>query len=221
VIYSHHIGGDGLQELTALTGITVAIAIGAASPGPSFVMVARTSVSLSRADGLAAALGMGVGGLFFACLSLLGLQSVLLAVPSLYVALKVAGGLYLAWLGIQIWRGANNPLPERSVEIGALTRSTRRSMLLALTTQLSNPKAAIVYASVFAAFLPPVSSLAFNVSVAALVFVIETGWYAVVAMALSSARPRAIYLRCKAWIDRAAGGVMIALGLRLVTSARS
>lgn len=52
-----------MQELTALFGIAMALAIGAASPGPSFVMVARMAVSSSRADGLFASLGMGAAGL--------------------------------------------------------------------------------------------------------------------------------------------------------------
>lgn len=48
-----------MQELTALAGIATALAIGAVSPGPSFVMVARTAASSTRTDGLCAALGMG------------------------------------------------------------------------------------------------------------------------------------------------------------------
>lgn len=74
-----------MHELTALLGIAAAISIGAASPGPSFIMVARTAVSASRIDALFAALGMGVGGLAFACLSLVGLNGLLIAVPSLYL----------------------------------------------------------------------------------------------------------------------------------------
>ena len=92
--------------------------------------------------------------------------------------------------------------------------------MLALTTQMSNPRAAIIYASVFAAFLPANPSIDFNVSVAAIVFLIETGWYALVATALSAHRPRILYVRYKGAIDRVAGGVMIALGLKLVTTAR-
>ena len=99
-----------MQELAAILGISAALSIGAASPGPSFLVVARLAVSSSRGDGLYAALGMGVGGLIFACLALLGLHGLLLAVPSLYVVLKVLGGLYLVYLGIRIWRGAGRPL---------------------------------------------------------------------------------------------------------------
>jgi threonine/homoserine/homoserine lactone efflux protein len=210
-----------MQTSAALLGIAVAITVGAASPGPSFIMVARMAVSASRVDALFAALGMGVGGLAFACLSLVGLQGLLLAVPSLYIVLKVAGGLYLAYLGLRIWRSATEPLAANASGSAMYARSRRRSFTLALTTQISNPKAAIVYASVFAAFLPPNPSVAFSVIVAAIVFAIETSWYALVALALSAERPRLAYLRFKGWIDRAAGGVMVGLGIRLVASARS
>jgi threonine/homoserine/homoserine lactone efflux protein len=208
-----------VQELSALLGIFAAITVGAISPGPSFVMVARTAVSSSRIDGLGAALGMGAGGLVFASAALLGLQGVLLAVPSLYVFLKVAGGLYLAYLGARIWLASKRPLAVGQMANGTGTTAWK-SLLVALTTQLSNPKAAIVYASVFAAFLPPAPSLAFNVAVLVLVFMIETGWYTLVALALSSERPRRAYLRYKTWIDRVAGGVMVGLGLKLLASAQ-
>ena len=209
-----------MTELAALMGITVAIAIGAASPGPSFVMVARMAVAASRTNALFAALGMGCGGLIFAALSLVGLHGLLVAVPTLYLVLKIAGGLYLAYLGIRIWRGATAPLADMSTNTSSARESRLRSFLLGMTTQLSNPKTAIVYASVFAAFLPRESSIMFGVSIVAIVFAIEAGWYALVALALSAQRPRRTYLHFKKWIDRAAGGVMVALGLRLATSAR-
>ena len=63
-----------MQQVTALLGIGAAIAVGAASPGPSFVMVARTAIASSRPDGIYAALGMGIGGLVFATAALLGLH---------------------------------------------------------------------------------------------------------------------------------------------------
>lgn len=209
-----------MHDFTPLIGIALALAIGAASPGPSFVMVARTAVCSSRADGLMAALGMGVGGLIFASAAQLGLQGLLLAVPSLYLALKLIGGLYLAYLGVRIWRGANTPLATGELQANARSLTLARSFALGLTTQISNPKTAIVYASVFAAFLPATSSLTFAMGVAALVFMIEAGWYASVALLLSLEAPRRTYLRYKAWIDRAAGGVMVALGLKLATSAQ-
>ena len=45
---------------------------------------------------------------------------------------------------------------------------------------------------------------------------LQTAWYAVVAFAFSSARPRAVYLRSKTWIDRTAAAVIGLLGARLI-----
>lgn len=206
-----------MQDQSALLGIVAALTVGVVSPGPSFVMVARTAVAASRVDGLAAALGMGVGGSVFATAALLGLHGLLLAVPALYVALKVAGGLYLIYLGARIFHGARQPLAVDTSATGG-TASRTRAFALGFATQISNPKTAIVYASVFAAFLPAATTLAFNATLVALVFVIESSWYALVAVALSSDAPRNAYLRYKAWVDRLAGGVMIALGLKLISS---
>ncbi|OEZ27871.1 LysE family translocator [Variovorax boronicumulans] len=204
----------------SLLGIAGAMAVGAMSPGPSFVMVARTAVA-SRSDGLAAALGMGAGGLAFSIAALAGLQAAFLAVPGLYLAIKAFGGAYLIYLGFRIWRGARQPLaitPDTDASPRSQGRSGR-TFLLGLATQVSNPKTAVVYASIFAAFLPREVPLVLALAVPAVIFCIETGWYAIVALALSSAAPRAAYLRYKTWIDRAAGGVMGLLGLRLVWSA--
>lgn len=209
-----------MNDLLALLGIAGALAVGVVSPGPSFVMIARTAVAASRAEALAAAVGMGVGGFLFAVAALVGLQGVLLAVPSLYVVLKVAGGLYLAYLGVRIWRGAAQPLAVDAAGAGRAAGGRLRAFALGLATQVSNPKTAIVYASVFAAFLPPAVTLQFGAAVLALVLLIETGWYALVALGLSAEGPRRAYLRCKRWADRIAGGVMVGLGLKLVTSAR-
>jgi len=209
-----------MDNLPALFGMLAALGVGVVSPGPSFVMVARTAVAHSRIDGICAALGMGLGGLAFAVAALLGLQGLMLAVPSFYVGLKVLGGLYLAYLGLCIWRSAKQPLGfgDQALSVGKSTAG--RSVARGLMTQLSNPKAAVVYASVFAAFLPAAPTPGFDLAVVALVFVVESSWYALVAIALSSQRPRGAYLSCKAWIDRGAGGIMVALGLKLLASAQ-
>lgn len=206
---------------TAITVLSIgsAIAIGAMSPGPSFVMVARTAVASTRANGLAAALGMGTGGIVFAAAALLGLQALLGSVPWLYLALKVGGGGYLAYLGYRIWRGAR--LPLILAEDGAQDphRTLRRSFMLGFATQLSNPKTAIVYGSIFASLLPRDVPVSLVVLLPIVVFSIEAGWYSIVALLLSSASPRDAYLRYKSWIDRVTGGVMALLGMRLVVTA--
>lgn len=206
-----------MHELTVLLTIIATLTIGVVSPGPSFLMVARVAVASSRSHGLATALGMGVGGAVFGAAALLGLHGIFNAVPALYVGLKVLGGLYLCYLGYLIFRSARQPMAitPHAAPVG----SAASSFWLGFTTQISNPKTAIVYASVFAALLPPHFSLAFAAALLLVVFVVESGWYALVALVLSSSVPQRAYLSFKTWIDRTAGLVMFGLGLKLVSSA--
>jgi threonine/homoserine/homoserine lactone efflux protein len=212
---------DGVSRVTLTTSILAlmgALTLGAMSPGPSFVLVARMAVAASRRDALAAAVGMGCGGVLFAAAAILGLQAILAAVPWVYVAIKVLGGAYLIYLGWQIWRAARNPLMMDPNVDARTSDQLGRSFLLALTTQVSNPKTAVVYGSIFAALLPSAISFQLGILLCVIVFTIETAWYAIVAIALSSSRPRAAYLGSKPVIDRVAGSVMALLGTKLVTS---
>jgi threonine/homoserine/homoserine lactone efflux protein len=204
-----------MTAFSILLGIAVAIAVGAMSPGPSFVLVSRISVANTRLHGLAAAIGMGLGGALFAVLALAGLIALLERVEWLYLVLKVAGGLYLVYLGVMIWRGAAAPISVGSAE-GRTMHSLPRCLALGFVTQISNPKTAVVYASIFAALMPQNPPLMVVLALPPVIFLIEAGWYAIVAIAFSVPRSQRAYLNAKLWVDRLAGAVIGALGLRLI-----
>lgn len=210
-----------MNDITLLVGIGAAILIGASSPGPSFLVASRIAISRSRRDGLMSALGMGLGGLAFAIASMLGLSGLLLSVPSAYWALKVLGGGYLIYLGVSAWVNSRKSLidnhPENSVE----RSSPLNSFIISLTTQMSNPKALVVYTGVFATFLPTTPSISFALGVCAVVFIIETSWYTFVVLVLSTDRPRNLYLQYKLILDRISGSILGALGVKLIASAEN
>jgi RhtB (resistance to homoserine/threonine) family protein len=201
----------------AILAISGAIAIGAASPGPSFVMVVRTAMAKSRRDGFAAAIGMGAGGVIFCVMALLGLHAIFARAEWLYLGFKLAGGLYLIYLAVRMWRGAGEKIDTLPAAVAE--GRTFRSFLLGFMTQLSNPKTLIFYGSVFAALQPQQMPEWGTLALPPVIMAIETGWYTLVALAFSLPRPRAAYLRFKRWIDRIAGAVMAALGIRLMISA--
>jgi threonine/homoserine/homoserine lactone efflux protein len=205
-----------MSSLSVFLSIVATLSIGAMSPGPSFVLVSRIAVSRSRVDGLAAAVGMGLGGVVFSILALAGLTALLSQFGWLYLALKIAGGVYLAYIAYKIWRGASEPLEIAEATVGH--RAVGRSFMAAFLTQISNPKTIVVYASIFAALLPKTIPLELFVAIPIGVFAVEAGWYTIVALAFSARHPRRIYLAAKKWIDRAAGTVMAGLGLELVIS---
>jgi threonine/homoserine/homoserine lactone efflux protein len=208
--------------LTSVGLILLALLAGVLSPGPSFVMAARTAVAKSRDDGLALAFGLAFGATLIAALCLAGLSAVLHAVPALYMLLKLLGGLYLAWLAWQIWKSAPQPLDMSGLDqqAGEQVKANRMaSFRLGLITQISNPKAAVVYSSVFAALLPAQFPLVGSLLVTAGVFAMEFGWMSTVVLILSSSAPRAAYMRGKTAIDRIAAGVMGLLAARLISTA--
>lgn len=202
----------------AVFAILVALWLGAMIPGPSFVLVARNAIGQSRRDGLATALGMGAGGLFFGAIALAGLYTLLQAVEWLFIGLKIAGGVYLIYVASKIWRGADSPISVSDAQ-PKLGGSGRKAFLMGLTTQMSNPKTAIWYGSIFAALLPQHPPIWCYVVLPPLVFAVECGWYTIVALCFSSERPRGLYLRAKKWVDRIAAGAISVLGLRLILNA--
>lgn len=208
-----------LNAALALAAIAGAILMGAISPGPSFVLVARTAIAVSRRDGLAAALGMGVGGVIFAALALAGLAALLTQFAWLHLLLKLTGGAYLLYLAVMLWRGARQPVAFSDATALISRQSLGRSFWIALATQISNPKAIVIYTGIFAALMPKAPPNWFYAVVPLIIFVIETGWYVAVSLLFSARRPRAAYLRLKLWVDRAAAAVLGLLGARLLSEA--
>ncbi|HEX4105667.1 MAG TPA: LysE family transporter [Rhizomicrobium sp.] len=206
-----------MTPIVALFSILAAQALGAISPGPSFLFVVRTSVAISRKDGLAAALGMGLGAAIVTTLALVGVRAVISQVEWLYIAFKLLGGAYLVYLAFRLWQGSMTK--SSHAEDGAPPAPRRglgRSFLMALATQLSNPKTVVVISGIYAALLPAHVPLWMYLAIPPIDFMMEGGWYAFVAVAMSSSRPRAVYLNAQSWIDRAAGTLLGVLGLRLI-----
>jgi threonine/homoserine/homoserine lactone efflux protein len=137
-------------------------------------VVARNAVALSRRNGLATAVGMGIGSVCFSGIALAGLYSLLSRVEWLYVGLKVAGGAYLLYLAVKIWRGEAAPL---SIDPASptTTASLGSSFRTGLSTQLTNPKTAIVDGRIFAAPLPQTPPLWCYIALPPLVFAVECG----------------------------------------------
>jgi len=204
-----------MGDVVIFFGILGAVLAGAMSPGPSFILVSRIAVHRSRRDGLFAALGMGLGSALFAVLALVGLVALLVQVPWLYLALKVLGGLYLVFLGIQMWRSSRKPLVTDTPDDKRTVRSATQAALTAFTTQVANPKTAIVYAGIFASLMPADPSGMFVLLLPLAVFLVEAGWYAGVALVFAAPAPQSFYVRWKTLWDRLAGFVIGALGMRL------
>jgi threonine/homoserine/homoserine lactone efflux protein len=199
-----------------LVGLAVVHLLAVASPGPSTVLVIQTAAVAGRRGGLLAAFAMMVGALLWAVAALFGLQALFARFDWLYAAFRIAGALYLLYLAVMLWRHSGDPLP--AVPSASRRMTGWQGFLRALLLQLSNPKIMVFFGSIFLSLLPRDLPAWMDGAVLAIVGLNEFVWFALLALLFSGKSARGFYLRAKRWLDRAMGGVLAMLGVRLVLS---
>jgi threonine/homoserine/homoserine lactone efflux protein len=205
--------------LLPLLGLAAVHLLAVASPGPSTVLVVQTAAVAGRRGGLVTAFAMMLGALAWAMAALYGLQALFAKFAWLYLFFQVAGGLYLIYLAVMLWRHARDPLPEMNAS-DAARGNDGQIFVRALLLQLSNPKIMVFFGSIFLSVLPQDMPGWMEGAVLALVAVNEFTWFALLALLFSGGTARAFYRRAKFWLDRIMGGALALLGLRLALSAR-
>ncbi|TIR14986.1 MAG: LysE family translocator [Mesorhizobium sp.] len=130
-----------------LIAFFAATAIFAYIPGPAMLYAAAQTMARGRWSGLTAALGIHLGGYVHVVAAAAGLSVLFHAVPTLYIAVKLAGALYLIWLGVSLFRARAQ---DDAVISGIEPKSARRAFFESITVEVLNPKTAIF----FMAFLP-------------------------------------------------------------------
>jgi threonine/homoserine/homoserine lactone efflux protein len=207
-----------VDYVVVLLGLAVVHLLAAASPGPSTVLVIQTAAVAGRRGGLLAALAMMAGAVAWAAAALFGLQALFAQFEWLYVAFRIAGGLYLLYLAVMLWRHAPDPLPEIVGGTGHMTGW--QGFLRALLLQISNPKIMVFFGSIFLSLLPQNLPVWMDGAVLAVVAVNEFTWFALLALLFSGDAAQAFYRRTKLWLDRLMGGVLGLLGLRVILTDR-
>jgi threonine/homoserine/homoserine lactone efflux protein len=197
-------------EILTLVSIGLAQMVAVISPGPSFLITARTAVARSRGDGVKVAFGLGAGTLIWAGAALFGLNALFQAVPILFIAMKLAGALFLLWIAYQIFSHAKAPL---DIEGEA---ATGNPFWRGFLVQIGNPKVMVFFGSIFIAMLPSNPPGWMLWTLLAIVTFNEVFWYSLVALFFGAGRVRVFYLRAKAWIDRITGAFLGVVGLRLL-----
>ena len=190
--------------------------VAAASPGPAVLMAARTGVTEGFRTGVWLAFGLGLGAVVWAVAALFGLAVLFKVAPALLWGFKVAGGLFLCWIAFNMWRHAAEPMAGPGQ--GQIARGCLRAVWLGLATQLSNPKPAVFFGAVFVGTVPPGTSLPWIAALLLAVWVNEVVCNILVARLFSFERTRGIYARMKSGIDRAFGGILAVLGLKIAAT---
>lgn len=205
--------------LPAIAGALAIHALGAMSPGPNFVIVARNAVAGSRSAVVWTIAGIVLVNALYIALGLAGFIAILVNFSWMLVALKIAGGAYLAWVGLSMWREAARPLP--AFDGTAVAADRRRAFREGVFTNLSNVKAIAYYFSFFTLVFDAGMPIWAKLATVAGMMLISLAWYSAVAFFLSMPAANAAYRRAKRWIDRAIGGALGLLGARLAFGAQT
>jgi threonine/homoserine/homoserine lactone efflux protein len=205
----------GVTAGTALIAYTFAAALVTITPGLDTALVLHTVASRGAKAAWHASLGIALGCLTWGLLAAGGISAVLLASASLFTALKLAGALYLVWLGVGLLRRPGAQVGVDRAEAGS--RPFRRGLL----TNLLNPKVGLFYVAFLPQFIPAGAPLL--VMTLAMTFIhalLGLIWFALlIALARQAnnllGRPGVL-----GWIERITGGLFVGLGLKLAFDTR-
>lgn len=201
---------------SAFIAVALLHLMAAISPGPSVLMAARIGVTEGFRSGVAVAMGIGIGGVFWACAALFGLALLFEYAPMLLTVMKISGGAFLLFMAYKLWKSADAPLAQPNCDTP--TRSLPSAFMLGLVTQVSNPKPAILFAAIFIGTVPPSAGIGTYGALLCVVFFNETVWNTLVSRIFSMQKTRATYLNLKGWTDRAFGGLLGLLGIKIAAT---
>jgi threonine/homoserine/homoserine lactone efflux protein len=185
-----------------------------AAPGPDNLQVLARGISQGRAAGLVAALGFAAGLTFHTTLAAFGVAALLRSSPLAFEIVKIAGGLYLIWVGLKALtsRGLASAHERAPQPLSSVFRQS-------VVGNMMNPKVTLFFVVFLPQFVDPSGTqrVAVQMIELGLVFMLQTlaifsafGLFAGTLGAWLKRRPRV-----GVWLDRLAGATFIALGLRV------
>lgn len=202
---------------TSIIAFALVAAVMTMIPGQDTILVVRNTLRGGRRDGLVTTAGICSGLYVHATLSALGVSAILLYSAGALAAMKIAGAVYLAWLGVQSFRSAARGLPQaelRGTEAAAVpaARSFREGFL----TNLLNPKVLVFYFALLPQFMAPGDAvLAKSLLLAAIHCALGLAWFFGVTWAIHRSRRFFLAARVRRSLDAVCGGLLVAFGLRL------
>lgn len=180
----------------AVLSLLLAWMVAVMSPGPDLLMILQQTAPRPgredagigpRARGMATALGIMTGNLLWMVVAAVGLGALVAVAPGILPALKVAGGLFLAWMGFSGLRAVRRARGGHGPAVETRTSTPARSWLRGVAVNLSNPKAIIFFTALFAPFFSHHNPVWQTVLLLALIWTLGMAWFCAFAWITSSA----------------------------------
>ena len=187
-----------------------------ASPGPDNLMVLGFGMARGRLQGVTFGLGCALGCLSHTLLAAVGIGALIAASPLAFAALKVTGGLYLVWLGIQALRSRGG---ARAAVVEGAPLSLRALFARGLLANAVNPKVVLFFFSFLPQFvIAQRGQIAWQTVQLGLIFTAQAALLFAALGYFSGSLGQWLQRRpgAGAWLDRVAGAIFVGLGLKLI-----
>ena len=200
--------------LTTVVSVAVLHWVILVTPGANVLVVSQLAAGGERRAACFAALGITAVAVVWASLAALGVHAIFVSHPQLRSGLQLAGGVYLCYVAVRLWRSAAGPEAARHTGISASA-----AFRLGFLTNIMNPKSALFFGSVFVTALPHDAHAGLVFAALALVLANALVWHLFLAMAFSHTRVQSTYARKRRALTRFASALVGFFGLRLVIAA--
>lgn len=201
---------------TQLMAFLVAITLLTISPGVDTLLVLRNTNRSGWKDGVVSSLGICSGLFVHAAVSAVGISVILLQSSWAFGILKMAGAIYLIWLGMQSLNALRKPVIGKVVPTKKKKFNWIRSVREGLLSNVLNPKTVIFYMAFLPQFINPESGLLTqSLGLAAIHFVIGMLWLCALTFMLCRLKNCGVGRRFEKSLQGVTGAVMITLGLNL------
>ena len=124
----------------AILAASVFFILGATSPGPSLIVVLRNTLIGGRRQGVACAVGHGVGFGIYAGSAVFGLILLLDKSPNTFLILQMIGVGLLVFYGVKMWNAEVEGMQEISTDVG---KHQRQGFSEGFAIAFFNPKIAL------------------------------------------------------------------------------
>ena len=196
--------------------VAIAHLLAVASPGPDFALVLKQSLSHGRRTAICTSFGIGAAILLHVTYSLLGLGLLIRGSETWFNAVKYAGAVYIAWLGVQALRARRRTSNDQPGPGPALERpGGGRSFLQGFLTNALNPKATLFFISLFALVVSPQTPRLIQAGYGLWMAVVTAAWFCLVSVLFTKREVRRAFLQHGHWIDRALGVVFLGFAASL------
>ena len=191
--------------------------MGAASPGPSLIVILRHAVTDGRSAGVYAAAGHGLGIFIYALVSAIGLSFILISFPKIFLFVQILGALFLLWIGFQILREGlskkdlSNLGEYKAKSAGTTLNHFRDGFGIAIL----NPKILAFFSSLFSQFLSPEQSLSIHVLMAIIAGFIDVSVYVIIVFLVTLKSLLKLYRERIFLLEVAFGLLLILLGFSI------